>query len=67
MPMPSSVELGSGGQLSRQAMRQKILDASLNRARTAAEALSGGALTNNMDDDDFEEDPSLAGLMDEKF
>ncbi|PHJ16419.1 rna-binding protein nova-1 [Cystoisospora suis] len=68
MPMPSSVELGSSGQLSRQAMRQKILDASLNRARTAAEALSGGgSLTNNMDDDDFEEDPSLAGLMDEKF
>ncbi|PFH36385.1 hypothetical protein BESB_045770 [Besnoitia besnoiti] len=66
-PPPSASSSG----LSRQALRQRILDASLNRAKTAAEALRVGALdwgTNGLlDDGDLEEDPALAGLMDEKF
>nr|PIM02592.1 KH domain protein [Toxoplasma gondii COUG] len=54
--------------LSRQELRQKILDASLNRVATAAEAMHADpGYANAYPDDDLEEDPSLAGLMDEKF
>ncbi|CBZ51928.1 putative KH domain-containing protein [Neospora caninum Liverpool] len=67
VPLPPEPPVSSG--LSRQELRQKILDASLNRAATAAEALRSVApgYANALDDGDLEEDPSLAGLMDEKF